>query len=691
VKSRWFVAVVVFVAVALARADGPGDNLPDKVRPVPPPGIAVPDAARAELQAGVDALEKQIDELRTALKGKPVLLDLLPDVQVYHKAVDWALRYNEFFNAREIPVARALLKQEMERIAQLREGKPTWLTQTGLVIRAYVSKIDGSVQPYGLVVPASYKPDYPHKYRLDFWCHGRGETLSELNFIDQRQKSPGEFTPRDAFVVHLYGRYCCANKFTGEVDLFEALDSIKKRYPIDEDRLVIRGFSMGGAACWQFAVHYPSLFAAAAPGAGFSETADFLKVFQKESLKPSDYEQTLWHLYDCTDYALNLFNLPTVAYSGEIDSQKQAADMMAAALKKEGIELTHIIGPKTGHSYQPQAKQEVNRRIDSIVEHGRNPVPERVRFTTWTLRYNRAFWVTVDALDNHWQQARIDARLSQGRAVGGLASEVVVGVQNIKAFTLSMPPGHCPLENTRRPRVIVVERGSKTEPTADDIIAAAPVQSDRSWIAHFCKVNGQWQAADSADDGTLRKRHGLQGPIDDAFMDSFLMVKPTGKPINAKVNSWVEGEMAHALKHWRQQFRGAARVKNDDEVTEADIAAHNLVLWGDPQSNKVLAKIADKLPIRWDAQTVVVGSHSYEAGHHVPVLIYPNPLNPKRYVVLNSGFTFREYDYLNNARQVPKLPDYAVIDVNVPMSSRAPGGIVAAGFFDEEWKLPAAK
>ena len=77
------------------------------------------------------------------------------------------------------------------------------------------------------------------------------------------------------------------------------------------------------------------------------------------------------------------------------------------------------------------------------------------------------------------------------------------------------------------------------------------------------------------------------------------------------------------------------------------------------------------------------------AGHHVPVLIYPNPLNPKRYVVLNSGFTFREYDYLSNARQVPKLPDYAVVDIDKPVTSRAPGGIVAAGFFTETWGLPA--
>jgi len=71
----------------------------------------------------------------------------------------------------------------------------------------------------------------------------------------------------------------------------------------------------------------------------------------------------------------------------------------------------------------------------------------------------------------------------------------------------------------------------------------------------------------------------------------------------------------------------------------------------------------------------------------VTLSIYPNPLNPKKYVVLNSGFTYREYDYLNNARQVPKLPDYAVIDVTTPANSRYPGKIVRAGFFDEQWKL----
>jgi hypothetical protein len=66
--------------------------------------------------------------------------------------------------------------------------------------------------------------------------------------------------------------------------------------------------------------------------------------------------------------------------------------------------------------------------------------------------------------------------------------------------------------------------------------------------------------------------------------------------------------------------------------------------------------------------------------------IYPNRLiGWTRYIVLNSGFTFREYDYLNNARQTPKLPDWAVVDITLPATSRAPGRIAAAGFFDERW------
>ncbi|HEY2952754.1 MAG TPA: prolyl oligopeptidase family serine peptidase, partial [Verrucomicrobiae bacterium] len=597
-------APVFLAAVTLTFADGPADNLADKVRRVPPPGLIVSAGDRSELEEGVAQLGQQLDVLPGELKSKPALLELLPDAQIYHNAVRYALAYGEFFKSNEIQTARTLLKQGGERVAQLREGKAPWITATGLVARGYVSRIDGSVQPYGLVVPASFQPGTAHSFRLDFWFHGRGETLSELDFINGRQRSPGEFVPPNAFVLHLYGRYCNGDRLAGETDLFEALDNVKRYYPIDENRLVVRGFSLGGAACWHFAAHHAWRWAAAAPGAGFSETADFLKVYQNEKLQPAWYEKKLWHLYDATDYAVNLFNCPTVAYSGEIDKQKQAADMMARALAEEGIEMTHIIGPKTAHAYQPDAKREINRRIDAIVERGRNPVPDRVRFTTWTLRYNQMHWVTVDALEQHWERARVDAELDRAN------NAVKVTAKNVSALTLSFPPGLCPLDSTRPPRVEI--DGRKVE--------AGHILSDRSWTAHLRKSGGKWLSATNTAETELGKRHGLQGPIDDAFMDSFMMIRPTAKPMNEKVGAWAAAELAHATNHWRLQFRGEARVKDDVDITDADIAAHNLVLWGDPASNQLLARIADKLPIHWDAKGVTVGKQTYAADHHAPVL-----------------------------------------------------------------------
>ena len=49
--------------------------------------------------------------------------------------------------------------------------------------------------------------------------------------------------------------------------------------------------------------------------------------------------------------------------------------------------------------------------------------------------------------------------------------------------------------------------------------------------------------------------------------------------MNIKFNEWVNAEMARAIKHWRQHFRGDAIVKRDTDLTQKDIASSNLILW----------------------------------------------------------------------------------------------------------------
>jgi hypothetical protein len=667
-KFRSFSSTALCLFPLFALADGPKDNLAENVRPIPPPGVSVPESDAKALQQGLTELRAAIEAAAKAQTKNPRLADLLPDVEVYHKAVDWALKYNEVHKLTELKAAQEIIEEGKQRAEQLKNGQHPWTTQKGLVVRGYRSKIDGSVQPYGMVIPEGYSGA---PSRLDAWCHGRGETLSEMGFIDQRRKQVGNVAPANTLVLHPYGRYCCANKFAGEVDLLEALDHAKKFYAIDEDRTIVRGFSMGGAAAWQFAVNYADKWCAANPGAGFAETPEFLNVFQSEDVsKIPAYEKTLWHWYNATDSALNLFHVPTVAYSGEIDKQKQAADIMERYLRMENIELTHIIGPQTAHKIEPNALIEVEKRLAAIAAVGRDRTPREVHFTTWFLRYNTMHWITVDELEKQWERTRVHAEITGD-------AEVTIKTQNVAAMTLDMPAGHCPLSVREKPTV-------KIDGTALEVVRP---KTDRSWVVHLRRSDGKWQQTLTAhEDGKLVKQHGLSGPIDDAFMDSFLFVKPSGTAINDQVAAWTKAEMDRASFEWRRQFRGDAPAKDDKAITDADIAASNLVLWGDPQSNAVLAKVIAKLPIKWANGKLIANGKTYDTATHAPVLVYPNPLNPKRYIVINSSFTYREYDYLNNARQIAKLPDWAVIDLTQPKTPRAPGGIADAGFFNEAWQ-----
>ena len=332
---RWLLPLLPCTLILIVRADGPADNRVENVKPVPPPGIRLADADRKALQDGVDELGKQIDLLRDSLKAKPNVLALLPDVQIYDKAVRSALAHNEFYNLREVAVAKKLLAQGLARAGQLRDGEGA-MECGDRVNRARICfpdrRLGSAVWARGAgLVPAEYASSVPARCLVP---RPRGDA-ERVELLER----PAVI----AWRIHAAERVCRASlrpllqrqqvrrrdrSLRGDRRHQETLPD--RRRPAGDE-----GFLDGGAACWQFAVHYPSMWAAAAPGAGFAETADYLKVFQKGSVPPTWYEQKLWHLYDSTDYALNLFNCPTVAYSGEVDRQKQAADMMARRSRRK--------------------------------------------------------------------------------------------------------------------------------------------------------------------------------------------------------------------------------------------------------------------------------------------------------------------------------------------------------------------
>lgn len=655
------VGICLLLAVTCLRMAAQPAQQPGPFGLQPPAGIPVPEKIKDKLLQDTAALGARVAELQTSTN--PLAHQLWPDVAIFHKAVDWALRFNEFHSTNQFVQATELLRLGSERALQLRSGTAPWTNATGTIVRGFVSRVDDSVQPYAVVVPVSWN-GATHPQRLDIWLAGRDEKRTELKFLWERLRSKGEFNPPETVVLHPYGRFCNAYKFAGETDVFESIQHAESAYGTDPRRRALRGFSMGGAGTWHLAAHHPLFWRSASPGAGFVDTANYTGIL-KSGPVPPPWEQTLWRLYDVPGYAANLRHLDVVAYSGELDKQKLAADTMAAAMHSEGLALRHVIGSDVEHKYEPAAKAEVARQVDEWMTTPTDPNPRRIEFKTFTTQYpshGRMGWFQLVSLLKQWDPSHVRAELDDN-------SSVRIHVSNVRAFQLFRPEGFSsgPWKLDINGQSLVVEPKSK-----DSLPPSVTLELQGS----------KWKSVRSLP--TRLKRPGSQGPIDDAFTSRFLVVRPTGKFWRPELAAWTEQSLEEFLKDWRGQFRGEPRVKRDSEVTETDIQECNLILWGDPSSNRCIADLMKDVPIGWGRRRIYAGKIEVPSAGHLVSFIYPNPRNPNRYVVVNSGHTFARWNG-TNARQTPWLPDWAVRELT---PSTTPRGIIAAGFFDEDWQMP---
>ncbi len=619
-------------------------------RQLPPAGISILDEDRQRIVGALEKFEARLPGLVAAAQ-KPDAAALVPDVRIFAKAVRRAVDGNEYYRPQDIAEALALLEAGQARLDELQAGKTSWTNQRGPVVRGYVSKIDGSVQPYGLVLPE--KLDLTRPVPLYIWLHGRNDKLTDLAFLAERRRQIGQVKVDDAIVLHPYGRNCLGWKSAAEIDVLEAIESVAAHYPVDLDRVVLMGFSMGGAGAWHMGAHYAERWAAVHAGAGFVDVARYQHL-QPEQYPPV-YEQALWGLYDVPDYARNLLNVPVIAYSGEVDKQKDAADFMAEVLAHQGHTLTHLIGPGLGHKYDPKVWNDILERVRSAAAKGRDRQPSRVSLQTRTLRYGKLHWVEALGLEAHWRDARIDAERRNDGAV-------VVQTRNITRLRLTP---------AQRPPQLRID----DQPVQ---VSGGPLEFER-------RAEG-WRQTDGAGGNGLRKVPELQGPIDDAFVEPFLVVLPTGKTSAAK-QRWIDFELAHFQARWRDVYRGDLRIKRDVEVTDDDLTRYHVVAWGDADSNAIIRRAAAGLPVCWQGERLAIGQQTFATETHLPLLIYPNPLRPDRYLVLNSGPTHREAHDRTNSLQNPKLPDWAIVDATVSPDAEHPGRVVAADFFDEQWQL----
>ncbi|HJS06309.1 MAG TPA: alpha/beta hydrolase-fold protein [Pirellulales bacterium] len=632
-------------------------EIPPIKRVLPPEGLEVPADVRERLASRLAATKKRMEAHQFE--------KLLPDVEIFTKAIELALIHREFYAPRDFAKADWALDEANQRLDSLDKGEAPWTKATGLVVRGYRSTIDGSAQPYGLVIPQDH--DFQKRCPLYVWLHGRGDKNTDLHFLHERATKKGQISPPGAIVLHPFGRHCVGYKHAGETDVSEATFSVRDRYSVDDDRVVLIGFSMGGAGAWHLGAHFAHRYVAVSPGAGFAETARYQRL--TPDIYPPWYEQKLWGQYDAPNYVRNLFNTNVVAYSGELDKQIQAARVMEEAFQAEGRQLTHLIGPGVEHKYEPATLAELMKRVGAAVANGRPKQPDGVHLQTRTLDYFHQGWVTVNRLGEHWADARVDAEIAGPKHLRVTTKNVV----ELLFSTWADMAG-----------VVVEIDGDRVALSGTEATGLA------RRAVHLQK--GRWKAG-TLEQGWLSKDIMRHGPIDHAFKDPFVVVTPSGQSSNAGFQTWMEFELRHFRDRWRALMRAELPEARDVDVLDRAnrTIVGNLILWGDAESNAVIRRYQDKftdlVPLQSNKGKWEFGGLQFDGDRFVPAVIYPSPEFRGAYVVYNSGLTFREGHDRTNSLQNPKLPDWAIIDITQPPDAFAPGRIHDAGFFDEAWQL----
>lgn len=633
----------------------------------PPLPVRPTEDQRAEWAQRANAVITKLSEWKSTHD------DLRPaaDVEIAAKAVLWILKHNEFHKPNYLDGTATAVTLAEKRLAELTAGKPSWLSRSGQsTVLGYYSALDGSVQPLAVTLPKGFDPTLRKKWPLQVVLHGRDGVLTETSFI---QRFEGKTPKEDPAWIQLdvFGRTNNAYRWAGEADVFEALATVKRLYPIDEARITLWGFSMGGAGAWHLGLHHPDQWSSVGAGAGFSDTVKYLNI--KEPLSP--LHTKLVRIYDAVEYALNAADVPIIGYGGELDKQLAASQMMHARGKELGVDIPLLIGPQTEHKFHPDSWKEFLAFHTAASEKGRPPLlsQRHIRFTTCTVKYNQCDWITIEEQAEPYEPSEIDAQIDDQ------------GVLRVK---------------TKNVAVLQIVRDVADAVVLDDG-PAMPLTSAAGGLlpgVYFVKNAEGWKTWDyrtSHDYLTkpgVSKRHNVQGPIDDAFTRAFICVRGTGTPWSREHHDWAESTLQRFEQEYDKYLRAKLPVITDRQFNEELFETHNVILFGDPGSNSVLAKVVDQLPLAWNKTSLEVRGEKYDADRHGVPLVYPSPFNHNRYVVVNSGHTFHKAEFEgSNAQLYPRLGDIAVTQFRRGQDGQFSETVLWSDVFGTQWNFAPGK
>jgi poly(3-hydroxybutyrate) depolymerase len=554
------------------------------------------------------------------------------------------LKLNADTRPADVDYILRVLEEAEDWIETLAAGRDPFQGRKGLFQKAFYSKVDGSLQPYTVFVPKGY--DGKGAWPLLVLLHGSGGDQWEITQaaanLDGRSVFRGALEEKlqepNFLLCAPLARGPSGYEQIAEVDIFQMLDEIQRDYRVDSDRVYAMGWSMGGAGSYLMASRFPDRFAAVMPIAGSMDT----------TLIANARHVPCWNFHELGDREVSpgFTNVAETAYRS------------LGLPYHDGIrERPFVWSPWSDHWVGYRMSGSFSEIEGILGTYRRVRFPKEVTLISAELRHNRAYWVRIDSFERYYEPASLQARIE--------GNTIDITSTNVRALTLFLSPSLVDMSGSVR----VKQNGQQVfegKPDAELRIGA--------------------QVASG-----VRKEHGLSGPLSDIYYEPFMVVYGT----QGEDKQEIEAARKEAEGIRTKRLRGVrfyeVPLKSDREVTPTDIESFHLLIVGTPKSNLLLRRIQSQLPVRIEGGAVVAGDRRFPGEDVGFRLIYPNPLYPRKYVVVCTAVTYKG---LEGLASIPS-PNYGwtarVTEPDVVVTDHRTNGLypryLAALTFDNGWQL----
>jgi poly(3-hydroxybutyrate) depolymerase len=622
----------------------------------------VADQTVANLPDYCEQLESEIRKIESIEKNAP------SDSRTLRAA--WAtLAFAEDMRERMKSAGAAHVKDLKQRLdylkaktKELESGATPSESKAGYQLRGYRSKMNGEMQLYSLYVPQNYEET--KSWPLVVMLHGAWSNhhlalrrvLGLSNNRGEDDPSAKKVMPKlpdvPYFVVAPNGYETMSYEGFAEEDVWKVMDEVSFLFSIDPDRVYLTGLSMGGGGTGKLGFRNPDRFAALAPVCGFFDP----RIWRDYNNDKPEFLKRLEMLSSTLGIAENLLHVPVKIMHGDQDPvvPPQGSVDLHDKLQKLGYNSALEMYAGVDHAAWVPAYE--NARIfEWFSQFKRDPNPKKVIFKTGNPYGGIAYWITVDEPQKIRFMASVTAEVND--------NGIEITTDNVARLSLQLQNVVLPTTD----RILIQIDGQKVYQGTAPESELCCVFEDGAWKMTTEKPEWRLLAGMKGLHSAMDSRHvyvyGEAGSEKEIVMARTLAVEKSLPGGNADVR-------------WQ--------VLPEGKLSRNDIAKNNLVLFASINGSTYLHKHLRNLPLKVNGNDLEFAGRRI-ANNQALAFIYPNPENPKRYLVV---YTAASAEGLQALR--PVVSSYDSIRGQVTgdfMVYGRDGKPLWGGLFDKDWNV----